>query len=49
MNNAKLALKRLLFGLALLGVSMTFFGCHTAHGFGRDVEQTGQKIEEHTP
>jgi predicted small secreted protein len=42
-------LKRLLFAIALLGITSTFFGCHTARGFGRDVEDTGRNIQEHTP
>lgn len=24
-------------------------GCHTAHGFGHDVKDAGQGIENHTP
>jgi predicted small secreted protein len=24
-------------------------GCHTAHGFGEDVESTGNSIQRHTP
>ena len=41
--------KRLLVALAYLGMASTWFGCHTAHGFGEDVEQTGEKIQQHTP
>ena len=24
-------------------------GCHTVHGAGEDIENAGQKIQEHTP
>ncbi len=38
-------LLRILFGtLLILAVS----GCHTANGFGKDVERTGEKIQENT-
>jgi predicted small secreted protein len=42
-------LKRTLLTLAMIGIVSTFLGCHTAHGFGEDVQQTGEKIKEHTP
>ncbi len=35
--------------LAMLAMGMlAFSGCHTAHGFGQDVKQAGQKIEQST-
>jgi predicted small secreted protein len=35
--------------LAMLAMGMlAFSGCHTAHGFGQDVQQTGKKIEQST-
>lgn len=36
----------LLFALALLTLVST--GCNTAHGFGKDVEKAGDKIQEGT-
>jgi predicted small secreted protein len=36
----------LLFATALLAIAG--FGCNTAHGFGKDVKQTGQNIEDGT-
>jgi predicted small secreted protein len=41
--------KKVLVALAFLGMASTWFGCHTAHGFGEDVERTGEKIQEKTP
>jgi predicted small secreted protein len=32
-------------GIALVSAT----GCHTAHGAGEDIEQAGEKIQEHTP
>ena len=36
--------------LLLAAVSLAFIGmgCNTAHGFGKDVERTGEKIQEGT-
>lgn len=34
-----------LFVTALLAMAV---GCNTAHGFGKDVEKTGEKIQEGT-
>lgn len=34
--------------LAVAG-QIVFTGCHTAHGFGGDVESAGQSIQDHTP
>jgi len=31
--------------LCIVGVS---FGCNTAHGFGKDMEKTGEKIQDGT-
>lgn len=36
----------LLFAVALLALIST--GCNTAHGFGKDVEAAGDKIQEGT-
>jgi len=36
----------LLFVTALLTILTT--GCNTAHGFGKDVERTGEKIQDGT-
>lgn len=33
--------------MGLLGLALTLFpGCRTAHGFGEDMERTGQKIQD---
>jgi entericidin A len=32
--------------LALLGFAFAISGCNTARGFGKDVEKTGDKIQE---
>jgi predicted small secreted protein len=48
MNTLTTLLKRALLGLALLGIVTTFLGCHTAHGFGEDVQNAGQKIQQKT-
>jgi len=29
--------------------AMAFSGCRTAHGFGEDMENAGEKIQEKTP
>jgi predicted small secreted protein len=36
----------LLFVTALLAIVNT--GCNTAHGFGKDMERTGEKIQDGT-
>jgi predicted small secreted protein len=36
----------LLFAAALLAISS--IGCHTAHGFGQDMESAGDKIQDGT-
>ena len=36
----------LLFVTALLAIAG--MGCNTAHGFGKDMEKTGEKIQEKT-
>ena len=36
----------LLFLTAFLAIAST--GCNTAHGFGKDVEKAGEKIQEGT-
>ena len=36
----------LLFAAALLVLAST--GCNTAHGFGKDVEKAGEKIQDGT-
>jgi predicted small secreted protein len=48
MNKINATIKRVLLTVALLGVVTMFMGCHTAHGFGQDVEKTGEKIQEKT-
>jgi predicted small secreted protein len=48
-NMKRMIVKRILLTLAMLGMASTWFGCHTAHGFGEDVENAGQKIQQHTP
>ncbi len=48
-NNMKMPLNRSLVLLAfafLLG--MAGMGCNTAHGFGKDVERAGEKIQDGT-
>lgn len=43
-------INRILFCLLLAIVGQVVFaGCHTAHGFGEDVESAGQAIQNHTP
>jgi predicted small secreted protein len=49
MERVGLIAKKLLVVLAFLGMASTWFGCHTAHGFGEDVQQAGEKIQEKTP
>jgi predicted small secreted protein len=49
MKNMSSFAKRLLLTAVFLAVASTWFGCHTAHGFGEDVERTGEKIQEKTP
>jgi predicted small secreted protein len=41
-------LKRTAVLAGLLGVTLMLMGCHTAHGFGQDVENAGEKIQEKT-
>ena len=48
MNNMTAAVKRIVLIVAFLGVVSTFLGCHTAHGFGKDVERAGEKIQDKT-
>ena len=38
--------KRILATLMLLGMLGTIAGCNTMHGFGHDVERTGEKIQD---
>lgn len=45
MNQMKRMLLCLL--LALVG-QILFTGCHTAHGFGEDMESAGQSIQQKT-
>ena len=43
-------LKNTLFCLLLAIASVAAFsGCRTAHGFGEDMENTGQTIQDKTP
>lgn len=42
-------LKRTIVGLLLaLVAQIVFTGCHTAHGFGEDMESAGQSIQDKT-
>lgn len=34
--------------LLAVAAQIVFAGCHTAHGFGEDMESAGQSIQEHT-
>jgi predicted small secreted protein len=38
----------LLFAAALLVIVGIGVGCNTAHGFGKDMEKAGEKIQEGT-
>jgi predicted small secreted protein len=37
--------KKIIVGLILAIMSITLFGCHTAEGFGEDVEGAGESIQ----
>ena len=41
--------KTLVLMLLLALSAMAFSGCRTAHGFGEDMENAGEKIQEKTP
>jgi len=49
-KNGTVMIKRI---VLLLFATMTLVfgtvGCRTAHGAGEDIENAGQKIQEHTP
>ncbi|MHC1765709.1 MAG: entericidin A/B family lipoprotein [Verrucomicrobiia bacterium] len=38
----------LLLGATLLALVLGSIGCHTAHGFGQDMEKAGEKIQDGT-
>jgi predicted small secreted protein len=38
--------QRILATLMLLGMLGTIAGCNTMHGFGKDVERAGEKVQE---
>jgi predicted small secreted protein len=38
--------QRILAALILLGMLGTIAGCNTMHGFGKDMEKGGEKIQE---
>ena len=38
--------RRFLAVMMLLGMLGTIAGCNTVHGFGQDVERTGEKIQD---
>ena len=38
----------LLFAAALLVIAGASVGCNTAHGFGKDMEKAGEKIQDGT-
>ena len=40
--------KKTVLCLLLAAVSFVAFGCHTAHGFGEDMENAGQSIQNNT-
>jgi predicted small secreted protein len=49
MNNTIINIKRLIVAAAFLAVVSNLVGCrNTAHGFGQDVEHTGEKIQQKT-
>jgi predicted small secreted protein len=42
-------MKKAVLGLFLAAVTViTFAGCHTAHGFGEDMEDAGHSIQDKT-
>jgi len=44
------SLKKTIICLCLAAAGMVVFnGCHTAHGFGKDVENAGENIQDNTP
>lgn len=45
MKNVKRVLLMIVAAVSLVG---TFSGCRTAHGFGEDMENLGDSIQDHT-
>ena len=42
-------LEKVVYCLVLAGTTLLLFtGCHTAHGFGEDMENAGQSIQDKT-
>ena len=41
-------MKKYLIMLLLVAFGAAITGCNTAHGFGKDVERTGEKIQDGT-
>jgi predicted small secreted protein len=46
--NTAMMIRRVLLAMTLLVAITAFGGCRTAHGFGEDMERTGEKIQEKT-
>jgi predicted small secreted protein len=47
-NQITLAQRLVLLVLATTLLAMVGVGCNTAHGFGKDVEKAGEKIQDGT-
>ena len=49
MNKTTILIKRIILAAAFLAAVSNLVGCkNTAHGFGKDVEHTGEKIQQKT-
>jgi len=48
MQNTSNAFKRAVLTVTLLAFIGLVSGCNTAHGVGKDIERTGEKIQEKT-
>lgn len=40
--------RTLLYGIVLVWLVLTGTGCNTTHGFGKDLEKAGEKIQDGT-
>jgi predicted small secreted protein len=47
-NQVTLVQRLVLMFLATALLAIVSVGCNTAHGFGKDMEETGEKIQEGT-
>jgi len=47
--NGIMTKKLVLLLIAAVAIACGAVGCRTAHGAGEDIENAGQKIQEHTP